>query len=324
MKKAKKIIGKLALGLACIILLCAAIGYHLISHDPQRDKVIVKESYEARQSKPKNIKSIDYGDEVRFARGAQVAEARKHFKSSIEDYGIGSIYMPKAGISVSLLEGTSEWNLYNGVGTGRANQKLGEGLFIGLSHNIVNQTLLKNIDKMKEEDLIYISDFQYVYVYKTLEQKVVHENEGKYFHEPNQYEKPKLLLYRCEGRYGTEWRRIIYGEYISKYTLDEVDQNILSGLNIELVLEKDNKISKLKTVNERKKNIKNNATKKLKSHEIEGRTSFMEKVFSTKSPFIGISHILSNVCLEIYKFYDSHILFFCIIIIFLYKIYDIS
>lgn len=239
MKLGRKIISSSSLLFALFLLFSGMTGYLLISSEPENKDMLydIQEGFQQDESaRNDRINSAEYDGEVNYARGSEMAEARKHYESSIEDYGIGSIYMPKADISVPLLAGTSEWNLFNGVATDSPDQQLGEGLFVGLSHNLINGTLLKDIDKMSESDLVYLTDFEDVYIYKTLDQKVVHETNGDYFEEPANDESPKLLLYRCEGSSGTDWRRVVYGEYIDKKPVSEVSDNILDGLQIDTEL----------------------------------------------------------------------------------------
>ncbi|MFZ2709208.1 MAG: class A sortase, partial [Leptotrichiaceae bacterium] len=234
--KIKKLIAYFSLSLAFILIISGATGYLIMGSegDPESAiKLVEKELSKSAHARQKRINQANYDEEVDFARGAEIAEAKKNYHSTIEKYGIGSIYMPKANISVPILAGTSEWNLFNGVATARANQELGEGLFIGLSHNLINDTLLKNIDQMTPGDYIYASDFEDVYTYKVIDQEVVHETNKNYFVEPAEDERGRMLVYRCEGGYGTDYRRVLYSEFVSKEPVFKTEDNILKGLNIE-------------------------------------------------------------------------------------------
>ena len=151
--KIKKLIAYFSLSLAFILIISGATGYLIMGSegDPESAiKLVEKELSKSAHARQKRINQANYDEEVDFARGAEIAEAKKNYHSTIEKYGIGSIYMPKANISVPILAGTSEWNLFNGVATARAKQELGEGLFIGLSDNLINDTLLQvNCQKKK-------------------------------------------------------------------------------------------------------------------------------------------------------------------------------
>lgn len=214
----KKMIAAMSLFLTLAMILFGGLGYLLISHEPQSSHLMSQTQKEFAQNKNKRQEKIErgqYDGEVTHVEGAAIAQARENYSSSIEEYGIGSVYIPSSDISLPLLAGTSEWNLLNGVATASASQKLGEGLYIGISHKQVNQRLLQNIDQAKKGDLVYLTDFSDVYIYKITEQKVVHETESSYLKEPKPEEGPKLLLYRCEGEFNTD-RRIIYGDYLEK------------------------------------------------------------------------------------------------------------
>lgn len=250
--------------------------------------------------------------EVTHVEGAAISEARLNYNSSVEEYGIGSVYIPSSNISIPLLAGTSEWNLLNGVATASANQKLGEGLFIGLSHNLVNERLLQNIDQAEKNDLVYLTDFTNVYIYKISEQKVVHETESYYLQEPNEGEDAKLLLYRCEGELNTDWRRIIYGDYIKKEKIKDVDEKILAGLMIDVegIKEESPEIDSSKTYN--KQNQRNNKKESKNIFQI---------IVSKIIDWISKSDALTTFSLRIYGLADSYTLFFFLFILLLFIIY---
>ena len=230
----QKWIGRLSLIVATILTVGGMIGYGIVATEPDNSSALqsVQRKLQESDTRQERIESATYDEDVDFATGAEIAEARYHYEESVDRFGIGSIYIPSANIQVPLLAGTSEWNLFNGVATNSPDQKLGEDLFVGLSHNLINDTLLKRIDQVQPGDKVYATDFKDVYTYETLEQKVVHETDGTYFEMPDGDENAKMLLYRCEGRSGTNWRRSVYSELVSKESVEDTDKDILIGLNI--------------------------------------------------------------------------------------------
>lgn len=232
----RRFIRMIAIGFALFLLSSGIYGYIFMGQEPDMSTSVqsVQSSMMADvNARQERIESADFDNDVDFATGADIAKARQAFHSSVEDYGIGSIYIPSSEISVPLLVGTSEWNLFNGVATGKSDQELGEELFVGLSHNVIGDTLLKRIDQMVANDLIYVTDFSDVYLYRTLVQEVVHESDTTYFEKPAEDDPAKLLMYRCEGETGTEWRRVVYAEYVGKNPLSEIPDDILAGLGVE-------------------------------------------------------------------------------------------
>lgn len=312
--KIKKLIAYFSLSLAFILIISGATGYLIMGSegDPESAiKLVEKELSKSAHARQKRINQANYDEEVDFARGAEIAEAKKNYHSTIEKYGIGSIYMPKANISVPILAGTSEWNLFNGVATARANQELGEGLFIGLSHNLINDTLLKNIDQMTPGDYIYASDFEDVYTYKVIDQEVVHETNKNYFVEPAEDERGRMLLYRCEGGYGTDYRRVLYSEFVSKEPVFKTEDNILKGLNIESDAASDSDSDNEKEITD-------------EGLELEGRDeklSVFDRLRKKVVQSISQYDVLNNYFLTVYAQVDRQPLLFTAFVFLLFALY---
>ena len=312
--KIKKLIAYFSLSLAFILIISGATGYLIMGSegDPESAiKLVEKELSKSAHARQKRINQANYDEEVDFARGAEIAEAKKNYHSTIEKYGIGSIYMPKANISVPILAGTSEWNLFNGVATARANQELGEGLFIGLSHNLINDTLLKNIDQMTPGDYIYASDFEDVYTYKVIDQEVVHETNKNYFVEPAEDERGRMLVYRCEGGYGTGYRRVLYSEFVSKEPVFKTEDNILKGLNIESDAASDSDSDNEKEITD-------------EGLELEGRDeklSVFDRLRKKVVQSISQYDVLNNYFLTVYAQVDRQPLLFTAFVFLLFALY---
>ena len=312
--KIKKLIAYFSLSLAFILIISGATGYLIMGSegDPESAiKLVEKELSKSAHARQKRINQANYDEEVDFARGAEIAEAKKNYHSTIEKYGIGSIYMPKANISVPILAGTSEWNLFNGVATARANQELGEGLFIGLSHNLINDTLLKNIDQMTPGDYIYASDFEDVYTYKVIDQEVVHETNKNYFVEPAEDERGRMLVYRCEGGYGTDYRRVLYSEFVSKEPVFKTEDNILKGLNIESDAASDSDSDNEKEITD-------------EGLELEGRDeelTILDSLVNKVVQSIGQYDLLNNYFLTVYAQVDRQPLLFTAFVFLLFALY---
>ncbi len=312
--KIKKLIAYFSLSLAFILIISGATGYLIMGSegDPESAiKLVEKELSKSAHARQKRINQANYDEEVDFARGAEIAEAKKNYHSTIEKYGIGSIYMPKANISVPILAGTSEWNLFNGVATARANQELGEGLFIGLSHNLINDTLLKNIDQMNPGDYIYASDFEDVYTYKVIDQEVVHETNKNYFVEPAEDERGRMLVYRCEGGYGTAYRRVLYSEFVSKEPVYKTEDNILKGLNIESDAASDSDSDNEKEITD-------------EGLELEGRDeklSVFDRLRKKVVQSISQYDVLNNYFLTVYAQVDRQPLLFTAFVFLLFALY---
>lgn len=320
----RKIIAVVSLFLALSMILFGGLGYLLISHEPQSSQLMSQTQKEFAKNKSKRQEKIDraqYDGEVTHVEGAAIAQARENYSSSIEDYGIGSVYIPTSNISVPLLAGTSEWNLLNGVATASASQKLGEGLYIGISHNLVNQRLLQNIDQAKKGDLVYLTDFSDVYIYKITEQKVVHETESSYLKEPKAEEDPKLLLYRCEGEFNTDWRRIIYGDYLEKKRIEDLDDDILSGLMIDYQLIDSSEELDGQTPINHEESKQEEESQIEDGRPEENSKNIFEKTKINIINFISQNNFLSRLSLRVYSLADSHTFVYIMVILLLFLIY---
>lgn len=319
----RKFIAFTSLFLALLIILSGGLGYLLISHEPQTAPLIFESQKKFSENKEKRdeiIENAEYGGEVTHIEGAPLIEARMNYRSTVEEYGIGSVYIPAGNISIPLLAGTSEWNLLNGVATSSPDQTLGEGLFVGTSHNLVNQRLLQNIDQVQQNDFVYLTDFSDVYIYKVSEQKVVHETESSYLEEPNEGEVPKLLLYRCEGKYNTDWRRIVYGDYITKEQMEEVDEEILTGLMIDVeVGNEENLEGNLESDSSKiyeESRIKENLIEKEKESK-----STTQRMVSKIIDKVNQSDALTNFFLKVYGLADSYTVPFFLFVLLLFVIF---
>lgn len=313
-KKGRKILAIGVLSLAILMILAGGMGYLLVSHEPEAEHLIYetqKEFSENKDKRQEKIENADYEGVVTHVEGSAIAKARENYSSSIEEYGIGSVYIPASEISLPLLAGRSESNLLNGVATASASQELGKGLFIGMSHNLVNQRLLQNIDQAEKGDVVYLTDFNDVYTYKISEQTVVHETESSYLEEPDEGEGAKLLLYRCEGELNTDWRRIIYGNYIKKEKIEEVDEDILKGLMIDF--EEINTKEKTESYSSK--------TDKIESPKEENSKKTLEQTKIKVIDFISQLDFLSYLFLRVYAFADSYTAPFFILVLLLFIIY---
>lgn len=296
MKRALRWVRYTSLVLGILMLVGGIVGYFLVRQEPDHSGDVVttvKDLQNKALNGTRNALKADYTNDITFASGQEVVDARRHYESSVQDYGIGTVYMPSVDISVPLLAGTSEWNLFNGIATGRENQRLGEGLFIGLSHNLKSGTLITKIRDMAPGDLVYITDFKNVYIYETVERKVVHQTESKYFKEPLEDEAAKLLIYRCEGEVGTDWRQIVYADFIEQIPVEEMDSFILNGLLIDI--DENNGV-----------NDKNNLTGDVVTSFEQGTDTIsgvnLKPVKNDSSALWGYFDALGRFCLILYGF----------------------
>lgn len=113
------------------------------------------------------------------------AETQLHYDDIVNQWGIGSVYIPSSPIQTKILAGMSNENLMVGVGTYRAEQWLGKGNYVSLAHNLVQGgDALKNIRQTSEGSLIYATDFANIYEYRVMKKQVLSQSEGEILDEP--------------------------------------------------------------------------------------------------------------------------------------------
>lgn len=212
--------------IAILLIASGALGYWLTIQSPKQldDAIKLAAATDSKQLRQRQ-KQATYDKKVDFATGDELAEARKHYQETINQYAIGVIAMPDADIRQPILAGTGDYNLFNGVGTDNPNQRLGQGLWIGLSHNLLTSTqLLDPIDQLEPNDEIYATDFDTVYVYRITNQEVVRYDDPTFLKPPKSDEPARILLYRCEGEVGTIYRRVVVGELMNQQPLENATE----------------------------------------------------------------------------------------------------
>lgn len=224
----RKVVRRGLLGVVVMTLGATGMGYYYTTKDVPLEKVeeITESMLEDK------IANATYGNDIEQVDGSKFAEAKERYYDIVQKQGIGSIYIPTANIALPILAGDDEYALMTGVGTESPTQKLGEGLYIGKSHNMVNKALLDNILSTQVGGEIYTTDYKKVYVYKATEVKIVSMYDSEYLEEPKEDEKAKILLYRCEGNIGTTKRAMAYGEFEESKEFKDVDKEVLVALGI--------------------------------------------------------------------------------------------
>ena len=94
---------------------------------------------------------------------------------------IGGISVPSVKINLPIFKGLSNKNLLSGAGTLDAYQKMGEGNYALASHSLENKELLFTpLEKVKIDDLIYLTDLDNIYTYKINFKKTVKPTDIHY------------------------------------------------------------------------------------------------------------------------------------------------
>lgn len=101
---------------------------------------------------------------------------------------IGGIAIPSVNLNLPIIKGQDNYALAVGAGTMRSDQKMGYGNYPLASHHMINKRLLFSpLYNVEVGDVAYLTDLEYIYVYKITESMFV---------EPSRTD----LIYDVEGQ----------------------------------------------------------------------------------------------------------------------------
>ncbi|WP_081166921.1 sortase family protein [Lactococcus garvieae] len=200
------------------ILALAIYGYFRMQTPSSLPTINVGKQHELAAYNPDKILKGDY-DESKIAsvNVSNFAESRKELQHTVNESGIGKLYIPKEEVSLPILAGLSQTNLMSGASTYRQGQKLGKGNYVLLAHNIYNVNTNTNVDvlfnrisNLTKGDKIYATDFQNLYEYQVIKNEVIKDTQVDVV-KSKVKGPPILTLIRCEGNVGTIYRRLVQG-----------------------------------------------------------------------------------------------------------------
>lgn len=219
-----------------------AYGYFLLQKPDNRSQSlrspIQQEEQVEKKQESKNAKASFNPLLIQPVHAEEFAEAQLHYEDIVNQWGIGAVYIPSSSIQTKILAGMSNENLMVGVGTYRAEQRLGKGNYVLLAHNLVRGGgALKNLRQTSEGALIYATDFANVYEYRVTKNQVVSQSEGELLDEPKEEETPIITFIRCEGGLNTTQRAVVQGTFVSSYPASEADNELKEKLGLVSVVQ---------------------------------------------------------------------------------------
>ncbi|EME7175075.1 class A sortase [Enterococcus faecium] len=219
-----------------------AYGYFLLQKPDNRSQFlrspIQQEEQVEKKQESKNAKASFNPLLIQPVHAEEFAEAQLHYENIVNQWGIGAVYIPSSSIQTQILAGMSNENLMVGVGTYRAEQRLGKGNYVLLAHNLVRGGgALKNLRQTSEGSLIYATDFANVYEYRVTKNQVVSQSEGELLDEPKEEETPIITFIRCEGGLNTTQRAVVQGMFVSSYPASEADNELKEKLGLVSVVQ---------------------------------------------------------------------------------------
>lgn len=219
-----------------------AYGYFLLQKSDNRSQFlrspIQQEEQVEKKQESKNAKASFNPLLIQPVHAEEFAEAQLHYEDLVNQWGIGAVYIPSSSIQTKILAGMSNENLMVGVGTYRAEQRLGKGNYVLLAHNLVQGGgALKNLRQTSEGSLIYATDFANIYEYRVIKNQVMNQSEGEILDEPKAEETPLITFIRCEGGLNTTQRAVVQGTFVSSYPASEADNELKEKLGLVSVVQ---------------------------------------------------------------------------------------
>ncbi|PQE59748.1 class A sortase [Enterococcus faecium] len=219
-----------------------AYGYFLLQKSDNRSQFlrspIQQEEQAEKKQESKNAKASFNPLLIQPVHAEEFAEAQLHYEDLVNQWGIGAVYIPSSSIQTKILAGMSNENLMVGVGTYRAEQRLGKGNYVLLAHNLVQGGgALKNLRQTSEGSLIYATDFANIYEYRVTKNQVMNQSEGEVLDEPKAEEIPLITFIRCEGGLNTTQRAVVQGTFVSSYPASEADNELKEKLGLVSVVQ---------------------------------------------------------------------------------------
>ena len=161
------------------------------------------------------------------------AKAQLQYVEIVNQWGVGSLFIPSADIHSKILAGIDNQNLMVGVGTYYKAQQLGKGNVVLLAHNLVQGGgVLGNLRKTSLQQVFYLTDFTDVFEYVAEKNEVVDESRGELMDIPDVGESAIVTLIRCEGGINTPNRAIVQGKFLKKYLASEAAEEVKLGLGL--------------------------------------------------------------------------------------------
>ncbi|MBO1116989.1 class A sortase [Enterococcus hirae] len=219
-----------------------AYGYFLLQKSDNRSQFlrspIQQEEQVEKTQESKNAKASFNPQLIQPVHAEEFAETQLHYEDLVNQWGIGAVYIPSSSIQTKILAGMSNENLMVGVGTYRAEQRLGKGNYVLLAHNLIRGGgALKNLRQTSEGALIYATDFANIYEYRVTKNQVVNQSEGEVLDEPKEEETPIITFIRCEGGLNTTQRAVVQGVFVSSYPASEADNELKEKLGLVSVVQ---------------------------------------------------------------------------------------
>ena len=181
---------------------------------------------QALQQKVKQHKIAPQSPSFDFSKVTPInyADSKKAQKYAGRYTHTGMIKIPAIGVRSAITEGMSNYALYSSVGTAKPNQTMGTGNYALGGHNNYdygrNGYLFSMLSAAKVGQLIYLTDFKQVYVYRIYDRQVISASQSEIIQDNRATnQQPVITLFTCwspNHEVSTNKRLMIRGQLESK------------------------------------------------------------------------------------------------------------
>ena len=137
---------------------------------------------------------------------------------------IGQLVIPSLEMNLCIFKGTTNYNLLRGIGTMKADEKMGEGNYTLAGHNNGDKKLLfGSLLDIMQGAIVRITDKTDIYEYKIYDTKVVDSTALDLLEnaEADKVGKPIISLMTCDKGTWTSNRFFALGKFVKKYKYDK-------------------------------------------------------------------------------------------------------
>ena len=259
-----------------------------ITHD------IVSKEESQKEQVAKQKEAIYDESQIQPVMPEEYAQSQLDYEKVVNNWGIGSIYIPSSNIHSKILAGMSNENLMVALGTYYPDQTLGTGNYVLMAHNLMQGGgVLANLPNTAVGTVIYVTDFTTIFEYVVSMNQVVNQSEVTFLEVPDKADTPLMTIFRCEGGLHTPNRSLIQAEYKESYPASKgstkVNKNLgLTSATTKTVMVKKTLNSNHSHTKESKSKVSNTEqsssypTKELKKETVK---SIEHKFVTKKAPY---------------------------------------
>ncbi|MFI3618849.1 class A sortase [Enterococcus avium] len=301
MRKLKKVLPTFLLVFGLLFAGASYYGYRLLlsnnDNAKQMTHQIQPEKEIQQQVNEKNKQANFDPDQIKPVEASEYASAQLKFTELVNQWGIGSVFIPSAGIQTKILSGMSNQNLMVATGTYYPDQKLGKGNFVLLAHNLVQGGgPLGNLPNTKIGHIIYATDFSRVYEYIVTKNSNVDHTEGELLDVPSDKEEALITLFRCEGNLNTPTRALVQGKYSKSYSAKDAPEDVKIGLGLGIIEESGIPVERVESSKSIERGSKETSSK-MNDETVNSKEN--ENKFSQEKPRYSLSQRIAIRCFSI-------------------------